>query len=47
MTTQQTRNDRRTFLKYLAASPLANALAGIPFNRGGIGAALDYLAGAD
>ena len=31
MTTQQTRNDRRTFLKYLAASPLANALAGIPF----------------
>jgi isopentenyl diphosphate isomerase/L-lactate dehydrogenase-like FMN-dependent dehydrogenase len=31
MTTQQTRNDRRTFLKYLAASPLANALAGMPF----------------
>jgi isopentenyl diphosphate isomerase/L-lactate dehydrogenase-like FMN-dependent dehydrogenase len=30
MTAQQNRNDRRNFLKYLAASPLCNALAGLP-----------------
>lgn len=31
MTTGQCMNDRRNFLKYLAASPLCNALAGIDF----------------
>ena len=31
MTTQQNGNNRRNFLKYLAASPLCNALAGLPF----------------
>lgn len=31
MTTQQCKNSRRDFLKYLAASPLCNALAGLDF----------------
>lgn len=31
MTTQQCKNNRRVFLKYLAASPLCNALAGLDF----------------
>ena len=31
MTTQQCENSRRDFLKYLAASPLCNALAGLEF----------------
>ena len=32
MTTQQCKNSRRVFLKYLAASPLCNALAGLDFS---------------
>ena len=31
MTTQQCKNNRRDFLKYLAASPLCNALTGLEF----------------
>ncbi|UCH40686.1 MAG: serine--glyoxylate aminotransferase, partial [Gammaproteobacteria bacterium] len=36
-----------TLIGTLGGVEMGLALAGIPFNRGGIGAALDYLAGAD